>query len=80
MNNECINLFEEFSHFYCKMKLNSGETSINSFAPGDFPKKHILKLAKWCFWSLSCYKELKHTIKPFSGRTLERPSDPDAKY
>ena len=46
MNNECINLFEEFSHFYCKMKLNSGDTSINSFAPGDFAKKHTLKLAE----------------------------------
>ena len=38
----------------------------NPFAPGDFAEKRVLKL----LWSLSCYKELKLTTKPFTGRTL----------
>ena len=32
------------------------------------------------FWSLLCYKELKLTMKPFTGRTLCSLFDPDAKY
>ena len=44
---------------------------INPFAPGDFAKKRVLKLVEYMvFWSLSCYKELKLTTNPFTGRTL----------
>ena len=36
----------------------------------NFAKKCVLKLVVQVFWSLSCYKELKLTIKPFTGCTL----------
>ena len=37
---------------------------------GNFAEKCVLKLVVQVFWSLSCYKELKHAIKPFTDRTL----------
>ena len=43
---------------------------LNPFAPRNFAKKCVLKLVEQVFWSLSCYKELKLTIKQFTGRTL----------
>ena len=42
----------------------------NPFAPGNFVEKRVLKLVERLFLALSCYKELKLTIKPFTGRKL----------
>ena len=54
-----------------------GRALLNPFAQsGDFAEKRVSPEASGAvFWSLSCYKELKLTIKPFS-----RPSATDAKY
>ena len=41
--------------------------SLNPFAPRKFDKKPTCRAV---FWSLSCYKELKLTTKPFTGHTL----------
>ena len=45
---------------------------LNPFIPGNFGEKCILKLVKWFSGPLSCHKELKLTIKPFTGHTLCR--------
>ena len=39
--------------------------------PGDFDKKMHFEASQAVFWSLSCYKELKPTTKPFTGHTLQ---------
>ena len=58
-------------HWHWKLITEPNLQHFNPFAPGDFAKKHDLKLPSWAvFWSLSCYKELKLTTKPFTGRTL----------
>ena len=44
---------------------------VNPLAPGNFAKKCILTYSsRAVFWSLSCYKELKLTIKSVTGRSL----------
>ena len=43
---------------------------IYPFAPTHFAKKTRFEASLAVFWPLSCYKELKRTIKPFTGQTL----------
>ena len=43
---------------------------LNPFAPGNFAEKCVLKLVEQVFWTLSHYKELKITMKQFTGHTL----------
>ena len=38
---------------------------VNPFAPGNFVEKHSFEGGLAVFWLLSCYIELKLTIKPF---------------
>ena len=38
--------------------------------PWRFCRKTCFEVGRVVFWSLSCYKELKLTTKPFAGRTL----------
>ena len=38
--------------------------------PQKFCPKMCFEASRAVFWSLSCYKELKLTIKPFTGHTL----------
>ena len=42
----------------------TGQVTFNTFAPGDFAEKRVLKLVE-C-GSLSCYKELKLTTNRFT--------------
>ena len=45
-------------------------TWVLPFAPGNFCRKTRFEASRAIFWSLSVYKELKLTTKPFTGRTL----------
>ena len=49
----------------------NNENLFNPFAPGNFAEKRVLKLVeRFFFLSLSCYKELKLTIKPLKDVNL----------
>ena len=52
---------------------SSASSSMLTQSPVRFCQKTRFEASRAVFWSLSCYKELKRTKKPFTGRTLHGP-------
>ena len=55
--------------------IEAGTSKVNkcellSHSPLEILPKNMFEASRAVFWSLSCYKELKLTIKPFAGHTL----------
>ena len=60
----------------CFQYISYGTNKENLFNPvthQKFCRKTRFEASRGVFWSLSCYKELKLTIKPYTGRTLRDP-------
>ena len=76
-NNLCLNIFHFHPELQSRINFVSNKKCYSllplpslTHPPGNFAKKKHFEASRAVFWSLSCYKELKLTIKPFTGHTL----------